>query len=193
MTRPREFDEDHVLAQAMRVFWQHGFAGASMSMLTKSMGLTKSSLYQAFESKEKLFELANARYHKEIVWVRLAAFAHDTPKKIAQSLLIGNAELLSSEFNPAGCLDTNAALSSGSEGERIIERIVKSRRGFHKLLKIRLDEALTAGVLPGGMSTSDAASYLITFTLGMSVEAKSGATRAELEAMARSALFSWPD
>lgn len=193
MARPREFQEDRVLGEAMRVFWQHGFQGASMSLLTKAMGLTKSSLYQAFGNKEKLFELANARYNREIVWVRQAAFAHDTPKQIAQALLLGNAELLTGDFTPPGCLDTNSLVACGADNDRITQRIVNSRRVFHTLLKTRLDEALANGVLPPGMSSSDAALYLITFTLGMSVEAKSGASRAELESMARAALFSWPD
>ena len=53
--RKREFDENAALEAAMQVFWQKGFAGASLSELTESMGINKPSMYSAFGNKEALF------------------------------------------------------------------------------------------------------------------------------------------
>ena len=38
--RPRAFDEEEVLDVAMRLFWEHGFDGTSMSELTEASGPT---------------------------------------------------------------------------------------------------------------------------------------------------------
>jgi AcrR family transcriptional regulator len=63
--RPREFDEDEVLRAALRVFWEKGYESTSLSDLLAAMGLTKSSLYKAFGSKEALFWRVVERYQRD--------------------------------------------------------------------------------------------------------------------------------
>jgi AcrR family transcriptional regulator len=45
------FDENEALRSAMDVFWAKGYAGSSLTDLTKSMGINKPSLYSAFGNK----------------------------------------------------------------------------------------------------------------------------------------------
>ena len=63
--RPREFDTDDALGAALRVFWQKGYEGASLSDLTDAMGITRPSLYAAFGNKENLFRQALDLYEKD--------------------------------------------------------------------------------------------------------------------------------
>lgn len=67
MARPREFDTEDALNAAMNVFWQHGYDAASLSILVEGMGLTRSSLYQAFTDKKTLFLKVLDRYEVEAV------------------------------------------------------------------------------------------------------------------------------
>ncbi|HYW32458.1 MAG TPA: TetR/AcrR family transcriptional regulator, partial [Gemmatimonas sp.] len=60
--RPREFDTNSALDQALLVFVRDGFAHASVQDLADSMGICKPSLYAAYGNKEALFIEALRRY-----------------------------------------------------------------------------------------------------------------------------------
>src|SRR4051794_5154642 len=62
MARPKAFDEDAALVQAMELFWQHGYAGASLAELTACMGISRQSLYDTYGDKHGLFLKALDRY-----------------------------------------------------------------------------------------------------------------------------------
>src|SRR5258708_37455677 len=62
MGRPRAFDADAALDEAMEVFWRHGYEGATIAQLTDAMGINPPSLYAAFGSKEGLLKAALDRY-----------------------------------------------------------------------------------------------------------------------------------
>lgn len=60
--RPRTFDEAEVLEKAIEVFWNKGFEAASLDDLTAAMGLSRSSFYGTFGSKQDLFLRALRHY-----------------------------------------------------------------------------------------------------------------------------------
>jgi AcrR family transcriptional regulator len=60
--RKKLFDENTALNAAMDVFWQKGYVGASLTDLTKRMGINKPSMYSAFGNKEALFVKATQCY-----------------------------------------------------------------------------------------------------------------------------------
>ncbi len=60
--RPRQFDMDEALDKAVRVFSERGYHGASITDLTRTMGLSQGSIYKAFRDKEGVFLAAFRRY-----------------------------------------------------------------------------------------------------------------------------------
>ncbi len=60
--RPRQFDTDMALDNAMRVFREKGYHGATISDLSEAMQLTAGSIYKAFQDKRGLFLQVFTRY-----------------------------------------------------------------------------------------------------------------------------------
>ncbi len=62
MPRPRSYVRDDVVDAAKETFWTKGYASTGVSTLEKTTGCSRSSLYLEFGSKDRLFEVALARY-----------------------------------------------------------------------------------------------------------------------------------
>lgn len=55
-TASREEKRTEILKAAIRVFSKHGFDGAKMEYIAKEAGIGKGTVYEYFESKDRLFE-----------------------------------------------------------------------------------------------------------------------------------------
>ena len=55
MARTKEFNEDQALDKAIEIFWHKGYNGTSAQDLVNHLGLSRSSLYDTFGDKQKLF------------------------------------------------------------------------------------------------------------------------------------------
>ncbi|WP_397452663.1 TetR/AcrR family transcriptional regulator [Pseudomonas sp. NA-150] len=192
MARPREFDEDQVLEQALLAFWKMGYEGTSLTTLLQATGLTKSSLYGAFVNKETLFHKVVERYHQRYLSFRSAALAEPTPRRVAERLLQGTIELHFGEHSPPGCLELNGALACSRENNSVRETLATNRNVTRQVLHTRFEQLKDQGPLPIGMSADSAANVLATLIQGMAVQAKSGATIDEMRDVMESFLLSWP-
>ncbi|MFF3560251.1 TetR/AcrR family transcriptional regulator [Streptomyces sp. NPDC002574] len=82
MTRPKQFDPDVAVEQAMEVFWRKGYASTTPQDLVDALGIGKGSLYNAFGSKRALFERALRRYRERQASVLLRALEEPGPAKV---------------------------------------------------------------------------------------------------------------
>jgi AcrR family transcriptional regulator len=191
--RPRGFDRDAALEAAMLLFWRKGFAATSMSDLCDAMGISSPSLYAAFGSKEALYLEAVEYYAQTIgppVWDKLAEGA--TARAGIENLLIAWTESLpKSRATPAGCMALLAAV--GDEWPATIVRVVKKvRLEMLGTLRSRLETAVAKGELPASTDIDGLSRFYLSVFQGMAVQAKDGATSAELRAVAAAAMAAWP-
>lgn len=114
MGRPRSFDTDKALDEAMEVFWRHGYDGASLAMLTKAMGIKPPSLYAAFGSKEGLLKAALDRYAQRRSEHMRFVLAGETAHDVAERFLSSIAESHTDPANPPGCLLVQGGLACGA-------------------------------------------------------------------------------
>jgi AcrR family transcriptional regulator len=192
MGRPRSFDRDHALDQALHVFWAKGYEGTSISDLTQAMGINPPSLYAAFGNKEKLFCEALDRYEGLREQFMEEAFAAPTAREAMQRLLEGTADRLSDKSTPTGCLLVQGALSGGEECEVVRQDLAARRTAGEVMIRERLKRAKREGDLPIDADPAALARFVTTVMQGMSVQAAGGATRKELHAIADMALRAWP-
>ena len=190
--RPREFNHDEALDKAMHVFWKRGYEGASLAELIDTLGINKPSLYAAFGNKEELFRKALARYsHCSVAYVGEAMQA-PTARQTAEAFLIKSAEFLTDASHPKGCMIVQGALSCSPDATLIHQELIRHRNGYENLLQTRFERAQIEGDLSKEANATQLAKYIATVHQGMSVQATSGATKAELMSVVNQALKSWP-
>ncbi|MES1973799.1 MAG: TetR/AcrR family transcriptional regulator [Pseudomonadota bacterium] len=190
--RPREFCLDEALAAALRVFWQHGYEGASMAELTAEMGITKPSLYAAFGNKEQLFHKALDLYEREKLAYMSTAMDAPTARGVAERLLHGALEMQMSPGDPKGCLGVIGATACGVEAESIKADVVARRASSEKALIERFERAQAEGDLPDGLAPEALVRYLFALMQGLAVQAGSGATCGQLQQLVETSLAVWP-
>jgi len=191
--RPREFDRDAALEAAMLLFWRKGFASTSMSDLCDAMGVRSPSLYAAFGSKEALYLEAVERYvdiQGHLVWDKLEQGT--TARAGVENLLAAASENLpKSRAAPAGCMAVLAAVSD--EWPAPIARAArKVRLEMLDRLRARLETAVAGGELPASTDFDGLSRFYLSVFQGMAIQARDGATLAELRGAAAAAMAAWP-
>ena len=192
MGRPRSFDKDKALDQAMEVFWRKGYEGASLSDLTKAMGINPPSLYAAFGNKEGLLKAALDRYAEQRKGFLRTAFEEPTARKVAECLLRGVADFHTNPDNPPGCLFTQGGLACGDGAEMIPRELASRRAQMEAAVRERFERAKQEGDLPRDADPAALARYLSTVMQGMGVQAAAGTTREQLQQTVNFALAAFP-
>ena len=191
--RPREFDLNAALDQAMQVFWRKGYEGASMADLTAAMGINSPSVYAAFGSKHGLFKAVLDHHDKTRAGFLRDVLAAPSAKDAASRFLLGVAEHATDPSHPPGSLLVQGGLTCGDAAAKIPEEVARHRAGAELALRERFECSTAAKELPKGAQPPTLARYLIAVANGMCVQASSGATREELQQVVQLALSAWPE
>ncbi len=186
--RPPEFDTDAALDVAMRLFWERGYEGTSISDLSQAMGIHPSSIYAAFGDKQALFALAAKRYADVPAQYMVKALEQPTLRGFILAAFDNTAEFLGSKEHPSSCFTLTGAISCGLDTEpaKILMREIRLEN--EAAIKARLLKARRAGEFPKKENVGDYARYLSSLLSGLAIQAANGSTRAELKRTAEIAL-----
>ncbi|MFI8522562.1 TetR/AcrR family transcriptional regulator [Streptomyces sp. NPDC085481] len=189
--RPRSFDRPTALEQAMVAFWEHGYETTSVSDLTRVMGISAPSLYAAFGDKKTLFEEVVEAYAESYGAFGGHAFAEEpTARGAIRRMLVEAAEQYTDPSHPRGCLVISAALNCSTPE---VQDALRDRRNANLgRFEARIREAVESGELPAGTDPVTLARFSGAVLQGMSQQARDGATKEELEAVAEAAMLAWP-
>lgn len=190
--RPRAFDRAAALDSALKLFWQHGYEGTSVSMLAAEIGVNVPSLYGAFGNKESLFLQCIERYSELNGRIYHESFEKKTAREVARSILEGEVELVTRRGSPDGCLMIQGALVTSPDSESIRTMMADMRATAEKWMADRFRRAVDEGDLPPDADPAALACYLMTVNSGLAVQAKSGVGRARLMKVVDAAMRNWP-
>lgn len=180
--RPRAFESETALAQAMDVFWGHGFAAASLDDITAATGLNRPSLYGAFGDKRALYLQAYGQYRKRVNESFAPLFAAQEPlrTKLTRILAAALDLYLSGPDGPRGCFTVLSAASEAIADPDLHSLVSEAIDGTDRAFGRLFADAQAAGELPKNADPRRLARVASATLHTMSVRARARIPRAEI-------------
>lgn len=179
MARPKAFDPDEALDEAVECFRRRGFAGTSLDHLTAAMGIGRQSLYATYGGKRALFLRALTRYADGVVMRYVHALAREAPPiEVIADVLHEVARFARTPRGADGCFMTNSAADRASRDPAVRAIVVDAYRRVEDAFAGALERARAEGTLPAGRDPRALARFLVTFIQGVRVV---GATRPDAD------------
>jgi TetR/AcrR family transcriptional repressor of nem operon len=171
--RPRECDEEKVLAAAAKTFWEHGYHATSVDALCEATGLLRGSLYGAYRDKKGIFMAALARY-SEMRITRLATSLetrHPT-RRVLRNALLYYIQTGSDLERERACFITNTALELTPQDPEVASLI---ERTFRRMALLWAESAIRAkdeGLFDSALDAVALGNYLLCVVQGLRVLGK---------------------
>ncbi|MGY5775417.1 TetR/AcrR family transcriptional regulator [Rhizobium sp. LEGMi135b] len=187
--RPREFDMDSALDEALRVFSERGYYAASISELTDAMGLTAGSVYKAFGDKRGVFLAAFDRYRhvrQRLIDEALAEVpnAHEKLRTLVRFF----AEASCGEIGRRGCLVVGSATELALFDEEVANRVGVAFDFDEKRILDLIRLGHSDGSVAKHVDPESTACALLALTKGMRVIGKTGRKTEHMLAVAETAM-----
>jgi AcrR family transcriptional regulator len=158
------------------------------------MGISASSFYNAFGSKEQIYqEATNAYLEASACWFMgiLDDNKLSTRGAFARLLEAAAAEFTRADL-PAGCMISLAGTHVPPGLAAVREMMVQHRAVSEEAFAARIRKGVAAGDVPADTDVDVLAAYFSTIARGLAVQARDGASRDRLREIAEVAMRVWP-
>ena len=181
MPRPKAFDREQTLRNAMTLFWQNGYQSTSMRMLIEATGVNPGSWYASFGNKEAIFlEVLEVYYHDLTSGINAALKHAESYQKTLQQffdLLIAQ----NSRTDVRGCLLVNSLLELAHKPE-MQAHISAMFTGFEEMFYWTLLGGQKKGEFNPKLNTRSGAQFLVTSYFGLRAESMMDLSTDDLKA-----------
>ncbi len=177
--RPRNFDPDTAVLQAMTLFLDRGYDNVGIAQICRELGITPPSLYAAFGSKLGLYTRAVTSYLSgNGAFIESSLRRATTVRQVWTNMLYGSAEAVTRGKTP-GCLVFDGQIATVDPGvKRLLNQHVNAAR---QAIQDRLSEL-------GDRDARASSLTILTLLRGFSAAARAGATQSDLKGIADLAL-----
>jgi AcrR family transcriptional regulator len=191
--RPRAFDRAAAVDCAMRLFWERGFEGTSLEDLIGAMGVSPSSFYSAFGSKQGLFYEAVDHYFVGPggYMQQVMAAGRDARSTVAAAFEQAAIACTLEDF-PPGCMVSLAAIYVPPALHDLRDELRNRRNDLAPAFTELLTAARARGEIPDDCDVTALGTFFAACFRGMAVLARDGASREKLRGVGRMALLAWP-
>ena len=180
--RPRAFEPQTALAQAMDAFWKDGFAATSLDDVSAATGLNRPSLYGAFGDKRALYLKAYGQYRKRVNEAFQPLFQARKPLRAKlRRILIAALDLyLSGEDGPRGCFTVLSAASDAIADPELYSLVGAAIDSTDRAFGRMFADARAAGELPASADPRRLARMASATIHTLSIRARARIPRAKI-------------
>lgn len=177
----------------MKLFWERGFEGTSFDELIAAMGISPSSFYNSFGSKERLYQEATETYLAIAGEWFLRELNADTDARSAfHNVLLSAAREFTREGTPSGCMISLAGTHLPPSLNSVRDMMARHRQLGQAAMEVRIQRGIARGDVPPDTNAATLAAFYAAFSRGMAVLARDGACREQLAAIVEIAMSAWP-
>ena len=189
MPRPKSFDEDAVLAQAVELFRARGYEGTSLADLESHLGLGRQSLYNTFGDKQALYIKAMERYQDGIKTQLDNVLTCDGTCTCLRDIINRYFDVVIGAYtgereHPLGCAFMCTALNEAPQHESILEMLQGTIESFDRRFEAFFTKAREKGFLRSNADPMVLTQMISGLTSNLLVRARAGAGREELQKIA---------
>ena len=169
MAGRKQFDENRALDAAMTMFWLKGYEATSLADLEAATGLGKSSLYNAYQSKDALFARCLDRFQRRHGGSLREELAHPRFETAVERFFEGLLRRFEDPALPDGCLVTMASMEVGTAECPAAGLLSDAVERLWSDLERRCAQAIEDGELDPGADTAALAAMILSMTRGIAV------------------------
>jgi TetR/AcrR family transcriptional regulator, copper-responsive repressor len=188
--RPRAYDPDTALAQALAVFWETGYAGTSLDDITAGTGMNRPSLYGAFGDKRELYLQTLEQYRQRGLAAFAEALSPDRPLRegLRRVYIAALSLYFSGERSPRGCFLIGTALTESVHDIAVRKTLRDALLDFDAAFEARIRLACEHGELPRDADPRALAKLASAVLHTLAIRSRAGESRRALEAILDPAL-----
>jgi TetR/AcrR family transcriptional regulator, transcriptional repressor for nem operon len=175
VARPRQFDEEKIIAAVRDLFWCQGYAATSLDDLMRVTGLGKGSIYGAFGDKRNLFLAVLRVYADERVVHARERLNSDKPAIERLRDLFRMREKRKRSPAPCpGCFLFNSTTELALHDPEVRKISTRIYAAIEQLLIETAERAKKDGDLPKEVDASELGRLLLAVSLGLTFLEKTG-------------------
>ena len=175
MARTKEFNEDQALDKAIEIFWHKGYNGTSAQDLVNHLGLSRSSLYDTFGDKQKLFVKSLKRYQKQNLDSLNELFENAENIKTALTEIFKQAVIESLQDRiTKGCFMVNSAVELAMHDPEIAKIVYDNQKVVEDFFCNTVKKGQDLGQISDRLDARSLARFIFNNYSGIRVLARAG-------------------